>query len=332
MSKITNRQSESRKENFNKEIYRLLLFYKQLAHLLQIYFSGYLTIPTDEMNRNYLRLCSKIREILEKPAFENLAGHNWQPFDNLRALDPDGPDIDWEYGGRQICGNFLSDVEEVFISAGEKKYPLDTEDHQLLSHIQTYLEKYQSYKRNYEKRWIQEVEKQAEARNKREEKPKVEIPEFDFQFIRNKEIKNLLARDWEEAQKAFHNELHKSTVVLCGTILESLLIDALSRNEQEAKFNYYQKYLEGKNKENKPREIENWKLYELIEIAKFQGIISADAAKLSHIVKDYRNLIHLLAQERDRLHIDSHVASAVVQLLAVAYDNILKWHEKRRND
>lgn len=328
MAQIPNPQSEDREENFNKGIYCLLLFYKQLIHLLEIYFSGYLMIPTDEMNRNYLRLSSKIREILEKPAFENLAGHNWQPFDNLRALDPDGPDIDWEYGGRQICGNFLSDVEEVFISAGEKKYPLDTEDHQLLSHIQTYLEKYQSYKRNYEKRWIQEVEKQAEARNRKEEKAKVEIPEFDFQFIRDKETRNLLARDWEEAQKAFHNELHKSTVLLCGTILESLLLDALSCEEEKAKFNYYQKYLECKDKENKPREIENWKLYELIEIAKCRGIISADAAKLSHIVKDYRNLIHLFAQKRDRLHIDSHVASAVVHLLAVTYNDILEWYKK----
>jgi hypothetical protein len=104
----------------------------------------------------------------------------------------------------------------------------------------------------------------------------------------------------------------------------------LSCIEKEAKVNYYQKYLEGKNKGNKPPEIENWQLYQLIEIAKQQGIISADAAKLSHIVRDYRNLIHLFVQKRGQLQIDSPVASAVVNLLAVTYNNIFDWHEKDR--
>jgi len=228
MTQTVDRQSGDTKENFNREIYGLLLFYKQLTQLLETYFSGYLMIPTDEINTNYLRLCNKTREILEKPGFEDLGRHNWQPFDNLRALDPDGADIDWEYGGKQICGNFLSATEEISIVTGEKIYSLDTEDQQLLSRIQTYLQKYRNYKREYEKEWLRSVEKQAQGREKREEKPRVHMPQFDFKFIRDKEIKTLLTRDWEEAQKAFHHELHKSTVVLCGTILESLLIDASS--------------------------------------------------------------------------------------------------------
>ena len=253
-------------------------------------------------------------------------------FNNLRALDPDAPDIDWEYGGRQICGSFLSAIEEVFINSGEKIYPLNDEDQQLLNSIQNYLESYRSYKSSYEKRWLQRVEKQAEEWRKKQEKPQVEIPEFDFEFIMDKEIKNLLIRDWKEAREAFHNELYKATIVLCGTVLEALLIDALSCIKEEAKFSYYQKYLEGKNKGNKPPEIENWPLYQLIEIAKQQGVITSDVAKLSHIVRDYRNLIHLWAQKREKLRVDSYIASAVVNLLTVAYNDIMKWHIKRRNE
>ena len=44
----------------------------------------------------------------------------WQPFNNLRALDPDAPDIEWEYRRRQIYGNFLSAIEELYIITGEK--------------------------------------------------------------------------------------------------------------------------------------------------------------------------------------------------------------------
>ena len=332
MSKIDEVDLENIGEDFKGNLYRLLLFYRQLTQLLEIFFSGYLLISADELNRNYLRLCSKINEILKKPGFENLAGCDWQPFNSLRALDPDAPDVDWEYGGQQICGNFLNAIEEAFINSGEKTYSLNDEDQRLLDSIQNYLERYRSYKSGYEKRWLQRVEKQAEDWRKKQEKPRVEITEFGFEFIRDEEIKNLLIRDWKEARKALHNELYKATVVLCGTVLEALLIDALSCIKEEAKFSYSQKYLKGKNKGNKPPEIENWLLYQLIEIAKQQGVISSDVAKFSHIVRDYRNLIHPWAQKREQLRVDSHIASAVVNLLTVAYNDIMKWHIKRRND
>jgi len=332
MSKIDKVDLENMGKDFKRNLYRLLLFYKQLIQLLETFFSGYLLILTDELNRNYLRLCSKIKEILKKPGFEKLAGYDWQPFNNLRALDPDAPDVDWEYGGRQICDNFLSAIEEVFINSGEEMYTLDDKDQQLLDSIQNYLERYRSYKSSYEKRWLQGVEKLAKDWGKKQEKPQAEIPEFGFEFIRDEEIKNLLIRDWKEARKALYNELYKATVVLCGTVLEALLIDALSCIKEKAKFSYYQKYLKGKNKGNKPPEIENWPLYQLIEIAKQQGVITPDVAKFSHIVRDYRNLIHLWTQKREQLRVDSHIASAVVNLLTIAYNDIMKWHIKRRND
>lgn len=95
----------SKKEDFSREIHRILLFYRQLNQLLEIYFSGYLMIFNDEINRNYIRLCTRIKEILEKPGFEDLAQYEWKPFDNLRVISPDTADIEWEYIGKQICGN-----------------------------------------------------------------------------------------------------------------------------------------------------------------------------------------------------------------------------------
>ncbi|MFN6991088.1 MAG: hypothetical protein ACK4MM_00035 [Fervidobacterium sp.] len=282
MNKINEIKLDGDREDFNREIYRLLLFCKQLTQLFETYFSGYLLIFTDEINRHYLRLCNKIQDILGKPGFEDLARREWQPFDNLRALDPDGPDIDYEYRGWQVCGNFLSTIEEVFISAGEKTYPLDMEDQRFLSSIQTYLEKYLNYKKEKERKWLQKIEKQAEEWHKGQEKPQVMIPQFDFKFIGNEKVKNLLINDWEDAQKAFQNGLNKSTVVLCVTILEALLIDALSCTEDEAKSTYCQKYLNDKGKQSKPPKIENWQLYKLIYVANSQGIISPDVARLSY--------------------------------------------------
>ena len=317
-------------EDFKRNLYRLLIFYRQLTQLLENLFSGYLLIVTDELNKIYLRLCSKINKILKEPGFENLASYIWRPFKNLRTLNPDAPGADWEYGGQQTCGDFLSIVEELFIESGEKTFPLEDEDQQLLDSIQEYLEIYINYKNNYEKRWLQGVEKEAEEWKKKQGKSQLELPEFGFEFIRDKEIRDLLIRDWEEARLAFKNRLYKATMVLCGSVLETLLIDALSCIEKDAKFSYYQKYLESKNKGNKPPEIENWLLYQLIEIAKKQGVITSNVAKLSHIVRDYRNLIHILAQKREQLRVDSHIATAVVNLLIIAYEDIMKWHANRK--
>ncbi len=327
MTDIIKPEFEGGKEDFNREIYRLLLFYKQLFQLLEIFFSGYLGIIDDEINKNYLRLCSRIKEILEKPGFENLAQLNWRPFENLIGdLDPDVPDAEWEYGGRQLCANFLSTIEEVFISKGEKAYPLDTNDQQLLNQIQTYLERYHSYKKNYEEKWLEE---QVKKFQEQEMKTEMRLPQFDFRFIKDEEIKDLIVRDWQEAKKAFESGLYKSVVVLCGAIIESLLINALSFIENEAKLSYYQKYFKSKNQGDKPPEIEHWQIYQLIEIANQQGIISTDAAKLSHVVRNYRNLIHLYAQKREALRINEHIASAVINFLAVVYNDILEWCEKR---
>lgn len=316
-------------EYFNRNLYTLLLFYKQLIQLLEIFFSGPLIITDDEFNRNYLRLCVKICEILEKPGFENLSKYEWRPFDNLKALDPDVPEGDWLYRGQQICGDFLSAIEEVFIANGEKTFPLSDEDKQLLSSIRDYLEKYQIYKNNYVKKWLKEIEKFAE-KWKNSQETQMEIPEFNFEFIRDTEVKKLLIKDWKEAKEAFHNKLYKSTIILCGAVLEALLIDALSYIKEDAEFSYYQKYLEHKNKKDKPPKIENWKLYQLIEISKQEGIVTADVAKISNIVKDYRNLIHLWAQKRKKLRVNSNIANAVVNLLIIAYNDINNWHIRRK--
>jgi len=153
-------------EELWRDIYRLLLFYKHLRLLLESFFSGYLMVRDDELNRNYLRLCNKIADILKKPGFENLANYDWLPFDNLIGIDEDA-DIDWECGIRQMVGKFYSTVEAFFILGGEKKYPLESDDQQLLDTVKSYLEKYSIHKKVIETKWEQNIEKSAEDFKKR---------------------------------------------------------------------------------------------------------------------------------------------------------------------
>lgn len=152
------------------------------------------------------------------------------------------------------------------------------------------------------------------------------IPTYKFEFIREEKIKDLLNKDWEEAQKAFQNELYKSTIVLCGAILESLLIDALSYVENDAKSIYRQKYPQYRGMDT----IKDWKFFQLIEISKNIEIISSNDAEVSNIVKNFRNLIHHYAQIEGGLQANSYLASTAINLLTNTYNNISEWHNKKR--
>lgn len=144
-------------EDFERQVYRLLLFYKQFIQLLESVLSGYLAITTDEINMIYLRLCGTIEEILEKPGFENLTQLYWRPFENLRSIRSE--EVDWEYIGQQICGDFLSAIEEIFINQGENAYLLDMDDQKLLAHIESYAKAYTDYKKRVEAKWLERIER-----------------------------------------------------------------------------------------------------------------------------------------------------------------------------
>jgi hypothetical protein len=152
-----------------KNTYRLLVFYRELYDLLDIYFKGYLMITTEDIAITYLRLCNKIEEILDEPNFKDMSC-DWRPIANLRELDPDYPEGEWEYGGKQICNNFLSFIEDLYVKEGEKKCSLSQEDSKFLSAVQTDIKKYIVYKKAQEAIFVQ--------KNFQNKKSKMEYNDF----------------------------------------------------------------------------------------------------------------------------------------------------------
>jgi len=115
--------------DFKREAHRLFMLYYQLIEILESFLGGgILIVPTDELNRYYLLLCYTIEEILKKPGFENLIQLEWRPLDNLRAADGESGDYWREYGGRRLCNNFLSAIEELLVRMGKKDYPTNIYD------------------------------------------------------------------------------------------------------------------------------------------------------------------------------------------------------------
>lgn len=138
----------------DKNIYRALVFYNELINLLDSFFRGYFIITTDEISLTYLRLCNKMIEILDQPPFKDSL-YVWRPVDNLRNVDPDYPEGEWDCGGKQLSNQFLSDIEQMYVVNGENQYSLDPDEANFLGSVRDSINKYKRLKSHKENTLMQ---------------------------------------------------------------------------------------------------------------------------------------------------------------------------------
>jgi len=86
-----------------------------------------------------------------------------------------------------------------------------------------------------------------------------------FDFVKNKKLRLLLQRDYQYAKKCLQNELWKPTIILYGSLIEAVL------------------------RENTG--IKNFK--SALNKALSNGIISETEFHQIHVVRDFRNFVHL---------------------------------------
>ena len=59
----------------------------------------------------------------------------------------------------------------------------------------------------------------------------------------------------------------------------------------------------------------DWKLYQLISVAEAIGLLDEDTRRQADILRDYRNLIHPLAEIRRSTELDTELLETEVALL-----------------
>jgi len=323
--------------SLGERLYLLRELYARVWSILDAVCTGRILFSDEVLNQYYVKLCLLIENYLEAQDLSVLKKDYRRPFESLYNID----DIDWEYDGSMFVRDFIGKIEELWILNGEKVF----KDPYILSFLQQVdqcIEKYQSCKKKVEAGFPDAVKKACEEYVKdvgefklvdltsEQNVPQKEIlPDNQFDFVTDDILKAIIQRDYKELKKVYDIGAFKSVMVLSGGILEALLIEALSVEEQKAKFDYFQRYLEKNDKNAKVPDLPLWQFYQLIDIAAQRKIISEDIKKISFIIKDYRNLIHLKAEIRDKLSVDKNVATSVVHLLLKAIDDISKWFEER---
>lgn len=135
-----------------------------------------------------------------------------------------------------------------------------------------------------------------------------------FNFVRDSELRQVLERDYSEIQRAFISQCWKSVIILSGSAIEAILVDQMLANETNAK---------GASKAPKNKsDIRRWDLAELIEVAVELGIVDSSVDKLSHSVREYRNLVHPGNEIRNKLVFGAEEARIAIEVLHILHRSL----------
>jgi hypothetical protein len=125
----------------------------------------------------------------------------------------------------------------------------------------------------------------------------------DFGFIQNDQVKALIQRDCLEIKQAVKARCWKSAIILSGGVMEAALLDAISSNTNRSS-------LRGLSFEK------------LIDKAVDLRLVTPAVNKLSHSVRQYRNLVHLEAEMDQGLSCDQGEADIACDILRLVWRDL----------
>jgi hypothetical protein len=135
----------------------------------------------------------------------------------------------------------------------------------------------------------------------------------DFSFVRDPAIRRILERDFTEAQRAYIAECWKSVLVVSGGMIEAILTDLLLQNAALAT---------ASPSAPKQSDISRWDLADLIKVAVTMKLVTPGVEKLSHSIREYRNLIHPGNEVRNQLHFDAEEARIALEVLSIVHRDL----------
>lgn len=135
---------------------------------------------------------------------------------------------------------------------------------------------------------------------------------LDFQF------EQVITQRLNEIKKSLHSESALAVIFLCGSTLEGLLLHIAAQNPQ--KFNSSKSA--PKDKDGKIRQLHDWTLDNLINVAYEENFIKLDIKKFAHTLKDFRNYIHPRQQASQNFNPDKHTAEISWKVLQATIANL----------
>ena len=137
-----------------------------------------------------------------------------------------------------------------------------------------------------------------------------------LEFVREDTLRSYLLADLQELSKVYGVGAWKSCVILCGGVLEGLLLSHLLLRERDAGEAARILRLKGGN-------LIDWRLADMVSVAEKLGSLSKGTMHLGHALREFRNLVHPGKQLGDQVLIsegEANVAMETVQIVIRAFE------------
>lgn len=132
---------------------------------------------------------------------------------------------------------------------------------------------------------------------------------------------NVLQQRLIEIEKSIQTGASLSVIIMCGSVLEGLLLGVALKNMKE----FNQSSSSPKNKETgKVLSFQDWTLNNLIDVAYNIGFLGLDVKKFSHSLRDFRNYIHPYQQMSSQFNPDIDTAKISWQVLKATINDLSK--------
>ena len=121
-----------------------------------------------------------------------------------------------------------------------------------------------------------------------------------------------------EARATMSAGAYLSTIFLCGSVLEAVLLGAAQK--EPARFN--RASASPKAVDGSVKRFHEWSLAQFIDVACEAGLLKPDVKKFSHGLRDFRNYIHPYEQMVSGFTPDEHTAKVCFQVLKAALASV----------
>lgn len=149
---------------------------------------------------------------------------------------------------------------------------------------------------------------QIEAALEEDESDDPVVSTRDFAYVNDLEVRAIVQRDYLELQRAYVASCWKSVIILAGGAIEALLMQELANGSARAL---------AATRAPKTPDISRWDLADLIEVAVELGMVGSGVNKLSHSVREFRNLVHAGNEIRSGLVFGQEEARIALEVLNI---------------